>query len=190
MSDKRSSEKSWLESALSRDLAKVEAPAELWERIQSPAPARVKTASRPLAWTAALALIVLGVAVGLRTHESHAAGSAELRSGDPSQIRGWVQSSTGLDVELPDTLAPSVRLTGARIVNAAVPSVELAYRVGDREATLLVARDAGSAGMRHADLKTVNNDGKITWGMHGQIYTLSTAGPEDAHVACLLCHAS
>jgi hypothetical protein len=185
------SDKGWLESVLSRDLKKVEAPAELWERVQRPAAARRSSGAIRLVWSFALGLVVIATAVlGLRGHESQAAGSAELRSGDPAQVRGWVRSNTGLDVALPGVLAPSVRLMGARIVNASVPSVEVAYRVGDHEATLLVARTSGSVATRHADLRTVNNDGKITWVMHGQEYTLQGAGPEEARVACLLCHAS
>jgi hypothetical protein len=184
------SEKNWLESALGRELEKVAAPAELWQRVQRPAARRRAVVGR-LAWAFVLGLAVVAAAgLGLRTHASHTAGVAELRSDDPVQIRGWVRGSTGLDVALPGVLAPAVRLTGARIVNAGVPSVEVAYRVGDREATLLVTRAAGSGDVRHADLRAVSEDGKITWAMHGQVYTLSTGGLEEARTACLLCHVS
>jgi hypothetical protein len=194
---------SWLESALRRDLMRVEAPAELWERVQNPPAQRRETGAKPLAWALA-ALLVVAAVLGLRARESHAAGAvtADLQSGDPAQIRAWVRSSTGLDIALPDVLSQSVRLVGARVVNPTVPSVQVAYRVGDRDATLLVARTSDSGSIRHADLRTVNNDGKITWIMHGQMYTLSGAGPlsctsplpctspDDARVACLLCHVS
>jgi len=196
--DMHKNESDWLEPALRRDLSKVEAPAELWERVQRPAVVGRETGSRPVAW--AIAAVVFGVAgvLGLRAHESHAAGAAvaeraggaEFLSGNPVQIRGWVRSSTGLDLALPAVLDPSIHLMGARVVNPAVPAVEVSYRVGSHEATLLVARSSGSAGARHADLRTVNNDGKITWVMHGQVYTLLCVNPEDARVACLLCHAS
>ena len=190
-------ESDWLEPVLRRDLNRVEAPAELWERVQRPAAVRQESGVRPLAWVVAAVLFVVAGVLGLRAHESHAAGAAvgerggtEFLSGDPAQIRGWVRSSTGLDLALPEVLEPSVQLLSARVVNPAVPAVEVSYRVGSREATLLVARSSGSAGARHADLRTVNSDGKITWVMHGQMYTLLCVNPEDARVACLLCHAS
>lgn len=184
------SEQKWLESALSRELGKVEAPAELWERIQKPVAIRRETGGRPLAWVFAAVLFLVAGALGLRVRESHAAGPAELRSADATLIRNWVRSNTGLDLALPEVLGSSIHLEGARVVNPAAPSVEVSYQAGGREATLLVARAAGSSGIRHADLRAVSNDGKITWIMNGQVYTLSSAGPEEARVACLLCHAS
>jgi hypothetical protein len=200
MSDK-TSDQAWLETVLRRDLSGVEAPAELWERVQRPVELHRKTGAqaglKPLALTFAAVLFVMAGVWGMRAHESHAAGPVlaeraglALQSGDPVQIRAWVRSNTGLDLALPEVLEPSVRLIGVKVVNAATPAVEVAYRVGDREATLLVARSSGSAGVRHADLRNVKNNGRISWVMHGQVCTLLCANPEDARLACLLCHAS
>jgi hypothetical protein len=212
MSDKTSG-KTWLEPVLRRDLSGVEAPAELWERVQRRAETPRKTATgtglKPLAWAFAAVLFVMAGVWGMRVHESHAAGpilaersggaehavSAEraglaLQSGDPVQIRTWVRTNTGLDLALPAVLESSVQMTGVKVVNASAPAVEVTYRVGGRETTLLVARSSNSAGVRHADLRNVNYDGRISWVMRGQVYTLLCASPEDARVACLLCHAS
>lgn len=184
------SDQEWLKSALSRELTEVGAPAELRERLQAPASVRGESGGRPAAWAFAAVLIVVAGLLGLRVRESQAAGPAELRSANATQIRNWVKSNTGLDVALPEVLGPSIRLEGARVVNPSLPSVEVSYQTGGRETTLLVARATGSTGVRHADLKNVSNDGKITWIMNGQVYALSSAGPEEARAACLLCHAS
>jgi len=190
----------WLEQVLSRDLAKVEAPPELsdrvlWDRVPAGAQVRRERVMPPLAWAFGAALLVLALALGVR-HESHAAGLGQLKlgqlqSGDPVQVRAWVKSSTGLDVALPDVLGSSVQLLGARVVDPSVPSVEVEYRVHNLGATLLVAKASDAAGTRHADLKTVaNRGGKITWIARGQLCTLSCPGAEEERVACLLCHAS
>lgn len=187
-----SNKQAWLEQALSRDLTKVEAPPELWERVQPGAEIRREQGARPLVWAFAAALSALALVLGMR-HEPHAAGvavAAELQSGDPTEIRAWAKRSAGLDIALPAALEPSVQLLSARVVNPAAPAVEVSYRVRGQAATLLVARNSGPMGMRHADLRTLNNDGRISWVLHGQVYTLTCFNPEDARAACLLCHVS
>jgi hypothetical protein len=195
-----------LQEMLRRDLARVEAPAELWGHLQGARLAKASDTVWPRAWAlaAALAIVVAVLAVGM--HEPPAplaasasgvvaAGHLEFQSGDPAQIRAWLNAQAGIDVALPVVPQPSVRLLGASVVNRVEPAVQVVYRVGNREASLLVEKTsrpegAGAGGARHADLKADSNGGKITWVMHGQMYTLECFGPEDARIACLLCHAS
>jgi len=193
----------WVETSLRRDLVQVEAPAELWDRVQG-APVAGRPSSRwPMVW--ALAGAVLVVILAARTREPSIpiesapalaeASRLEFQSGDPARVRAWANAQAGIDVALPDALPPSVRLIGASVVNRIEPAVQVAYQVGDRGATLrvekLVAKAAQGGVLRHADLRAEpNRSGKIMWVMRGQMYTLECFGPEDARVACLLCHAT
>jgi hypothetical protein len=199
--------KQWLPAILRRDLAQVEAPAELWYRVQGASAAAPRHPRRPLAWTLAVALVIVAAVLAVRAREEPAplAASAagvvepariEFQSGDPAQIRAWLNRKAGIDVALPGVLEPSIRLLGASVVNRSEPAIQVVYMAGDREATLLVEKTSQSSAIRHADLRAEPNaSGKITWVMRGQRYTLQCFEPggfgrEDARIACLLCHTS
>ena len=156
----------WFEPALAEHLDRVVAPDELWERIQRP---RVKAARVPigvnaarLCACAALALILLMIP-----------WQRGVRSGDAAEIRGWVRAKAGIDVPL-RAYPAGVQLIGA---NASRGSVEIAYRVSNRDGRLFI-------GGRHAA-----SSGKVfTGSIAGHTFTLECATPEDLRIACNLCH--
>jgi hypothetical protein len=191
----------WLQTVLHRDLGPVEAPAELWDRVRIGPAAGPRATRLPMVWTLAAAVAIVIAVLAVRGRERALpvlanASRLEFQSGDPAQIRAWLNAHAGIDVAIPGVLQPSIRLLGASVVHRTEPAALVVYRVGDREATLLVEKTSQTGGARHADLRTEpDGGGKITWVMHGQLYALACFGPggglreEDARVACLLCHA-
>jgi hypothetical protein len=159
-----------LEPLLIRELGRVAAPAELWGRIQSPP--RVQSRSTSLAWAVAAGVLVVAGVWGLHP-------DTRFRSDKPVLVRDWVKSRTGLDVPLPVKTATSVRVTGASVKG---PGAEIAFRVENHDATLLVSKAADYGDGKHRFLTT------SSWTMHGQLYTIACADGVDPRVACVLCH--
>lgn len=199
------SESQWLEMELTRQLAPVDAPDELWPRIAEPQiqqrPARTFEWGWALAAAAALVLTVTGglvwrIAQGrgldsLAIEELHSAGALDFRSEDPSEIRAWVKAKSGIDIELPDRLpaGSGVRLMGARMIaRSGSPAAAVAYRVKDRTAALLVAQTHGSAGSAHRFARS-GAGGVFSWTMRGEEYAIASSAGNDPRIACLLCHA-
>ena len=100
---------------------------------------------------------------------------------NPAQLRTWVKANTGLDVPLRGAPPASIQLIGARNLGE---RVEIAYRAGDRDAVLLVARANGVPDMPHSNLGGTAS----SWVMNGQRYTLACDNPADLQLACKLCH--
>ena len=119
----------------------------------------------------------------LAAREWRQPGPLELRTADPSEIRGWLRRHAGIDVPLPAVTA--VRLEGARVVrhgSQRVAAVE--YRVGNDTVTLLVARaDPGCPLPPHGGHA-------VAWQARDQVYALSCPNPERVEAACRLCHAT
>jgi hypothetical protein len=160
----------WIEPALARHLDPVSAPEELWERVRNPASGIKKKGvhtSVNAARLGACATSVLLLLVWL------VGGQRGLRSGDPGEIRRWVQAKAGIDVPLRARPA-GVQVTGASVSRG---TVEIAYKVGSRDGRLFV-------GGKH----TSSNPRVFTWSMDGRTYTLECATPEDLKIACSLCH--
>jgi hypothetical protein len=158
----------WIEPALARHLDPVAAPEELWERVRNPGVMRKKkgvhtsvNAARVGACAAILLLAWLFV------------GHRGLRSNDPGEIRGWVQAKAGIDVPLRARPA-GVQLKGASVSKG---TVEIAYKVGNRDGRLMVGGRGVASGPR-----------VFTWSMGGHTYSLECATPEDLKIACGLCH--
>ena len=103
-----------------------------------------------------------------------------MQSDNATQIREWVKANAGLDIPLLGHPAP-VRLTGARLMRG---DVEIACRVGDHQAKLLISK--GNSGLQHGIQPSKASS--VSWGMTGRSYTLASATPEDLKIACLLCH--
>jgi len=196
-----------VEDILERHLGPVTAPGELWDRIQTPSAPRpqpgFRLAWRKLAWTAAALLAVAGVVSSFRTPYLTAAneaaalqalargpGDLEFQSGKAGEIRAWIRTGTGMDVPLPDTSSPQVRLEGARLASAG--TVEIAYEVGGQRAALLVSKGAvsGPAKARHGELNRDSLQSRQTysWTLSGQQYTLACSAPGELQAACQLCH--
>jgi hypothetical protein len=158
----------WIEPALAWHLDPVSAPEELWERVRNPRVIRKRkgvhrSVNAARVGACATILLIVWLFVGHRG----------LKSNDPGEIRGWVQAKSGIDVPLRARPA-GVQLTGARISKG---TVEIAYKVGNRDGRLFV-------GGKH----TSSNPRVFTWSKHGNTYMLECATPDDLKVACNLCH--
>ncbi len=179
----------WIETVLERKLDRVAAPRELWDRInknqnQHRQECLCHTGStgilacvdfkRKLVWTLVAAMLVVVLVWGFRPRRD-----LVMQSDSATQIREWVKANAGLDVPLPGHSA-SVRLTGARVMRG---DVEIACRVGDHQAKLLVSK--GNSTLQHGAQPT---RATVSWGMADRVYTLASATPEDLKIACLLCH--
>jgi hypothetical protein len=114
---------------LEQSLGRVEAPAELWDRV---AAGRETKRGGSAKWVLALACAAAALVWAMYT--------PALRSDDPAVIRQWVKTRTGMEIPLQRT--GTVQLTGARVVNPG--KIELAYRAGDHPGVVLVSRAAGS----------------------------------------------
>jgi hypothetical protein len=172
----------WLEPELQRGLRPVSAPAELWDRIQgqhAAAPGRVEVReNRRLVWAMAAAVVVAAIGLSLVQRQRAAVPQIAFHCQNPAQLRAWVRANTGLDVPLRARPAASIQLIGARNVSE---GAAIAYRAGNHDALLLVARADGMATVPHS---RVSGD-VSTWVMNGQRFTLACA---DLQLACKLCH--
>jgi hypothetical protein len=112
---------------LERNLGRVEAPAELWDRVT-----RGVETKRSRVWPRwALAAACASVAMAGIFYRP------AVQSNDPALIREWVKVRTGMDVPLASQQA--VRLTGARVVKTG--KVEIGYKSG----IVLVSKADGAA---------------------------------------------
>ncbi len=199
----------WHEPELSRHLAPVQAPEQLWDRVRgSGAPMLTRAALRTPFWRrtwtwAAVATAVAGLAIGIRITQNRNLSLEELavaalgrgpdqlqfRSEEAASMRAWIKSGTGLDVPMPSELSPAVHLVGARLVSAKVPTVQVSYRVGDVEVALAISKADPAANDIHTFVRSGSSHGAsyVTWSMRGQMYTVAAA---DARVGCLLCHST
>jgi hypothetical protein len=166
---------------LSGWLVRVEAPAELWERVRG-SQAEACATGQPKWHRLQPVAFVLSAAVLAAVFFFPRA----LHSSDPSQIRAWVRSKAGIDVPLPAKLAPSVRLVSARMKDRTTAQVD--YQVNGREALLLVslASAAVAGDGRHRILSRGSN--RSSWTMRGLVYTVLCPSGEVSQVACQLCH--
>jgi hypothetical protein len=80
-----------LEALLGEHLGPVRAPQELWERVHMPREPRRERVAVRMAWAgAAVAVLVMGSAMGLHT---------QMRNPAVRQpVQAWVKASTGLDL--------------------------------------------------------------------------------------------
>ena len=170
-----------LEDALRKHLGPVNAPAELWERVQE-GQAGQAVWRFPMAWAAAAVMLVMAVAgwalwrTGTRP--------TEIRSANATEVHDWVLVNSGLDVPLAAKPSSLVEILGASIDRAGKLIAIITYQVGEMRATLLVSKDS-SGRSPHKGTEMAS-----TWTMGGQSYTLAVAGPGDLRTACLLCHSA
>jgi hypothetical protein len=172
----------WLAPMLERELGRVTPPDELWNRIHWPR-AQPFATSNPNWLTLALVmgLVIVMAALSFRP-------SPSIHSGQPAQIRSWVKTNAGLDVALRRETSTSAVLEHAQVIRGEPPAAEIGFRIGSRPGMLRVSKmeSAWAAVGQHATWS--NNARVVSWGMRGQLYTLSCASPEDLKAACLLCH--
>ena len=193
------------ESDLSRHLRPVQAPDELWDRLQQSKVSLVKPragAGISWRWTAAAiatAAVVAGITLWmnreLTTEElavsalSRTSERMDFLSADLAEIRSWMKTGTGLDLPLRGRPAPWVQLMGAKkLTHNGVSTVEIAYRVGDSDARLVISKAPPDGDGRHTFKKSGSHHGANfqSWTMRGQMYTIASSG--EAKVGCMLCH--
>jgi hypothetical protein len=203
---KTDTREAWLEPVLDRHLGRVAAPKELWDRVRNPAERRSGNSMRRLAWASAAALFAITALWGLRANRDGGSANEALavqaltrgpehlqfRSENVAEIRGWVRASTGIDIPFTSS-SKMVQLTGACAVKAGAPAAEVAFRVADRNAALIVTKmkSAPPGESRHKFLSSGTYQGisVSSWVMRGRLYTIAYAVAGDFHTACLLCHA-
>jgi anti-sigma factor RsiW len=199
----------WNEPELSRHLGPVQAPEELWDRVHGADSSQRGFVLRPRrqvssAWQwAAAALATVAIVAGITVWQnrdisgeeravralSRTPEQLEFRSENQTEVRTWVKSGTGMDVPMPGRTSPAVRMIGARVDRAGVPTAEIAYRVGDADVSLVVSRIPQEGDGRHQFVKSGSYHGSSfqSWTMRGQMYTIASV---DARAGCLLCHST
>ena len=209
----------WLEQELARELCPVTAPDGLWDRIhEQRRPLRVMP--NPLrTWSiaaAALLMLLAGLVWRLGATRDPAADleamaerelrglangarNVDFRSGDPTEIRSWVQARLGVDVRLagiPLRGGGAVRLLGARLLRShEFAAAAIDYRVGDDLAVLVVTE-------RHATIRqiawsahtpprysTAGNIALYSWSLGAADYAIAFGSARQPRRGCLLCHA-
>ena len=111
---------------LERNLGRVEAPAELWDRVQGGRESRASRAWLP--WIVAACASVAMAGIFYRP---------TVQSNDPATIREWVKARTGMEVPLAQQ--HQMQLTGARVVNGG--KIEIEYKSG----VVMVSKAEGTA---------------------------------------------
>jgi hypothetical protein len=189
-----------LDPHLEQALRPVSAPPDLWARVQAASVVEnppVQPFRWGLVWATAAAAILIATSATLAHLERRGSDEAlalralhadskliHFQCENPARLRSWVRAKTGLDLPLREETAPSIRLIGARTIEG-TRGAEVAYRAGNRDAVLLVARaEAGAANVAH----NRTNGNVSTWVMDGQRYTLACDTPADLQLACKLCH--
>jgi hypothetical protein len=112
----------------------------------------------------------------------------EFKSNQISEVRRWIRSRTGIDIPLLMQSDASVEMMGASI--AETGAVEVRYRVGGQQASLLVSRFGGvSAEHRHLSGDSLPYATTVSWSTGQQSYTLAVERAGGMRAACVVCHA-
>jgi hypothetical protein len=206
-------DKDWIKPLLAQNLERVEAPPELWNRVQTPPPVTgLRSSSPAFVWAAATGLLlVVTAAVAWKIHArldgtlsnevlaakelQRGSENIEFRSDKAEEIQAWIKGRTDLDIPLLPEPAGSIRLVGASVAAwQPVPTAEVVYRVGDREEVLLVAKAdpklSGNASHRFLSSGQYHGARVSSWLMRGQLCTLACPISQNPQTACLLCHAT
>lgn len=186
-----------LDLELQRQLRPVDAPEELWARIQTRTRAKHTPNLRWLAGAFAGAAIVLCCLMLRSNATGHLAKTAaqelaarservDFRSNDPAQIRAWVRSRAGMDVPLAS--AGSVRFLGVALLQESPCVVCVSYRIGGKRGDLVIAR-GGSRGPKHSSMQHLSsgNASILAWAAAGQTYVVA-APVDNLQLTCSLCH--
>jgi len=124
----------WIDLQLAHSLTRVQAPDELWARINAPVVRRRPIAIR-WALPAAIAACVM-VLLARPVREDRV-----FTSSDPAAVAKWMAHEAGVTVPLRPS--PEVRIAGARIVRSGV--VRVSYEVDGKAGSVLIARGAGAS---------------------------------------------
>ena len=131
-----------MSSLLAQELRRVNAPAELWDRVEMPRETVLHRRPLAMRWVAVAATLAVGALAWTMT------ASRQIQTSNADEIRAFVQKRIGLDLRL--TQPPSVtRLSGAR--QAGPLAAEVAFTAGSVPAILRVEQ-AGKDVQNHARL--------------------------------------
>jgi hypothetical protein len=191
------SNKGWLEPVLRRELNRVPAPPELWDRVVSTGVVKAtrRQSGRSFVWMLAVASAVTAsvFAVAWGYNPVHAGSidrnrGIEFRSNQVSDVRNWIRDRTGLEIPLIGSSDGLVEMRGAAISKEG--AVEVHYRCGEQSAVLVVTASSGSRPdhgyVSHVALEQSTT---VSWSMGSREYTLSVERPGGLQAACLACHA-
>jgi hypothetical protein len=123
----------WVDLQLAHSLTRVQAPDELWARIQAP----VARQQRPVAirWAVPVAIAACVVVLLARpVHEDRVFASS-----DPAAVAKWMAHEAGVTVPLRP--ADGMRIKGARIVRSGV--VRVSYEVDGKAGSVMIERGTG-----------------------------------------------
>jgi hypothetical protein len=184
----------WIEPVLRSSLKRVAAPAELWDRVVLPQPPKRRPFRQRIWWALSMAsAVVASLAVVAsahypgRTTAQASARAAEFSSDQPSNIRTWIRSQTGLDVPLPGQLPSAVRIRGARI--SAAGGVEIHFSADGQDAVLMIsAAHSPLPDHRELDSDFIRTATAFAWSMEHQEYTLAVRQAGTLRSACQVCH--
>lgn len=203
-----------LDRVLKKHLKRASAPEEvtpevtneLWRRVQH-ARAQVPARTSPAwpVWATAVATLAVTAGGWMVWQQMQAPRSVEemavaaltkeslrFRSQEASEIRTWLRANAGIDIPIPPMHSAMIEIEGADILQGDGAVAEIAYRVGDHRAALLVTKDlTGKRTYPSHEVRPSESfqDARVSsWSMRGQSYTLAWAAPGEFRVACLLCH--
>ena len=186
----------WLAPVLRRELQRVQAPPELWDRIALPREEYPQLSSRNrfvwmIAVASAVAASVLAIVWGYNPAHAGTVSPGlrvEFRSNHVADVRNWVRNRTGVDIPLPDDAGGRVQLQGAAIT--AEGRIEIRYRAGNQGATLVVAASDGTQPEHgHLTVSSLVESTRASWSMGQQQYTLAVDRAGNMRSACVVCHA-
>ncbi len=210
---------------LVRRLPVATAPYSLWPLDRTPT-SRPRMDRPPLAWVGVTFLVMLALPVwyfllrpalqvaqlagppselerlALEQHLQNVNGAPawSIVTADAAELRRWVESGSGLSLNIPVERPPGdrIRLVGARLLDTHKNKVaEVGYVVDGRPVTLLTTRltdhpkPPGESRL-HKDV-VVRRDGKtgyktLAWFSDGQAYAMTSNLPGNGQQGCYLCH--
>ena len=134
----------WIDLQLAHSLTPVNAPDELWARINAPVAQRKRPGA--IRWAVPVAIAACVMVLLARPMDLSRMAAGELRGGrlefvsnDPVAVERWLAHQGGMSVPLRP--AAGVQVRGARMVKHSVAAVS--YEVDGNPATVLIARGSG-----------------------------------------------
>ena len=198
MSERYTSE---LRRELLSSLEPVHAPEGLWAQVE--AALEPRSSRWPPRWSmAASLLLVVGggawylhpAATAMDVHEelAHHPERLDIRTSNPSEVRGWIASNTAMVAALASRPQPDpdgLEMVGARVLHDGRAAI--AYRIDGYPATLLMARASGrSLPIKQIVCRPEPRAGVnvFSWQVLGQVYSLVSSASVDGRRACFICH--
>jgi hypothetical protein len=189
-----------VEQRLAHSLRRVEAPAELWDRVNAAVTATDRP-RMPRAVVPALAAALASVAAFALAPVNHSHSNAvsihrawteqriplDFYTADASEAAAFAGLPVSFEAGHGGTGSPRPRIEGVRRLGA--DAVLLALRTGPMPASLLIEA-AEAAERKQVAAECAEGYTVYTWSRGGRKYSLVAADAASARVVCRLCHAS